>query len=358
MLGGVSEHSRVLAAAGREHGREVHVWTAPGAAAAQGIQVHTSLGGFTPRDLRRTGTLLDGFPAPRELFVQWVPHGFGYRGMNVGLARWLARRAAAGDRLEVMVHEPFADLSFASWAQPARAALQRYMTAVAIRAARRVWLSIPGWADRLAPYSRETMRVLAIPGTIPRHDDGAAVRALRHRLCGAHGTLLGYFGAGDSYAEGALASLLARLSAMPEGSRLVLIGRGTTELASRLAKRAAAAGLHATGAIDAVSLSHHLSACDLLVQPYLDGVSGRRTTTISALEHGIPVATTRGALSEAFWLETDAVATVPAAAPQQLGVAVETLLEPGRLRRARCAARDLYESRFAPAVALQPLFVP
>ena len=94
----------------------------------------------------------------------------------------------------------------------------------------------------------------------------------------------------------------------------------------------------------------------MLVQPYVDGVSGRRTTTISALEHGIPVATTFGALSEPFWRETEAVATVPADLPQQLGDAAGELLSEERNAAARSAAVSLYAAHFAPEVALEPLF--
>ena len=112
----------------------------------------------------------------------------------------------------------------------------------------------------------------------------------------------------------------------------------------------------ATGAIDLTSLSHHLSACDVLLQPYVDGVSGRRTTTISALEHGIPVATTFGALSEPFWKDTRAVAVVPSEAPHLLAGATEELLSEDRHAEAQSAAAALYLARFEPGVALAPLF--
>ena len=128
LLGGVSEHSRVLAAAAAARGREVHVWTTPGALSAGGVQVHTMLGAFTPADLSRTNAALERYDAPRDLLVQWVPHGFGYRGLNVHFARWVARRAAKGDRVDVMVHEPFVDYFGGSWIQPARALVQRHMT--------------------------------------------------------------------------------------------------------------------------------------------------------------------------------------------------------------------------------------
>jgi glycosyltransferase involved in cell wall biosynthesis len=354
LLGGVSEHSRVLAAAAASRGRAVHVWTTPGALPAAGVHVHTTLGAFARADLSRTDAALDRHAAPRDLLVQWVPHGYGYRGMNVHFARWIAARAAQGDRVDVMVHEPFVDYFGGSWVQPARAVVQRYMTKTVLRAARRVWMSIPGWEARLLPMVADasSLRVLPVPGTIPVDRSASAVADVRRRLLGSAGRLVGYFGTGGSYAEAALRTTVRELATRRSALAFVCLGRGSEAVAARLN----ASAVVATGALDLAVLSHHLSACDLLLQPYVDGVSGRRTTTISALEHGTPVATTFGALSEPYWKETEAVAVVPAETPHLLADATEQLLSDERHAVARSAAAALYLARFEPGVALAPLF--
>ena len=71
--------------------------------ARAGIVVHPDLGRFGPRDLERVGRLLDELDPPRRLIVQWVPHGYGRRAMNVGFCAWLWKRARQGDRIELMV---------------------------------------------------------------------------------------------------------------------------------------------------------------------------------------------------------------------------------------------------------------
>ena len=316
--------------------------------------MHTTLGAFGPAELSQTDAALDRHAAPRDLLVQWVPHGFGYRGMNVHFARWVARRAAKGDRVDVMVHEPFVDYFGGSWIQPARALVQRHMTRTVLRAARRVWMSIPGWEARLLPMVRDAsvLRVLPVPGTIPVDQSTAAVAEVRRRALGSASRLVGYFGAGGPYAEAALQAAVRDLTARRRDIAFLCIGRGSEEVAARLN----APQVMATGAIDLTSLSHHLSACDVLLQPYVDGVSGRRTTTISALEHGIPVATTFGALSEPFWKDTRAVAVVPSEAPHLLADATEQLLSDDRHAAAQSAAAALYLARFEPGVALAPLF--
>ena len=356
--GGVSEHSRVLVEAAVSRGLDVHVWTAAGGGAiARGasVEVHPSLGGFETGDIARTGALLDAFPRPRRIVLQWVPHGYGRSGMNVAFARWIAARARAGDEIDVMVHEPFADFIGPSLIQPVRALVQRSMTRAVVGSAHRVWLSIPGWTPRLTPMVRPsvTPRVLPVPGTIPVDRDRPGIAALRSRLLEGAKVLVGHFGAGGRYADDALERTFNEIRARRDDVRFLLVGRGTGRLAARLSERK---GVSATDLLPARELSQHLQACDLLLQPYVDGVSGRRTTTISALEHGVPVVTTFGRLSEPFWRDTSAVETIAAGMPQLLGGAVERLLEPRRNAEARSAALALYAARFDPRVALEPLF--
>jgi glycosyltransferase involved in cell wall biosynthesis len=360
LIGGVSDHARVLAEAAVRHGLDVHVWGPAGSGPLAGVRVHDTLGRFTPADFERTGEELDRCAPPRRIVLQWVPHGYGRRGMNVAFARWIARRARAGDALDVIVHEPFVDFIGGSWMQPARAVVQRYMTRTVLRPAGGVWMSIPGWRPRLlSPWVglSSTPRVLPIPGTIPVNHDPAAIERLRAKVSGGE-VVVGYFGAGGEYAERALRHTVESLGQAGREAAILCIGRGSEAVVARL--KASVPGykgsLSSTGAVRDHVLSQHLQICDVLLQPYQDGVSGRRTTTISALEHGVPVATTFGKLSEPFWRETAAVETAPAAAPRQLAEAVEVLLDPARNAAARLAAARLYDTRFTPAVALEPLF--
>jgi Glycosyl transferases group 1 len=358
MPGGVSEHSRVLVEAASSRGLDVHVWTAAGGAALAndaGVEVHPSLGGFGADGIARTGALLDAFPRPRRIVLQWVPHGFGRRGMNLPFARWIAERARVGDELDVMVHEPFADFIGPSLIQPVRALVQRSMTRAVVSSAHRVWLSIPGWKPRLVPMLRPAVipRVLPVPGTIPVDRDRPGIAALRSRLLAGAKALVGHFGGGGRYVEAALERAFGEIAAKRTDVRFVLMGRGTGELARRLRVQK---DVSVTGLLPARELSQHLQACDLLLQPYVDGISGRRTTTISALEHAVPVVTTVGRLSEPFWRETSAVETIAAETPELLAGAVERLLEPRRNAEARSAAVALYAARFDPRVALEPLF--
>ncbi len=357
-MGGVSEHSRVVAEAAVAAGFDVQVWTSAAGDPAPRVEVHPTLRGFTRAAFARTEASLNAWPSPRRLIVQWVPHGYSRKGLNVAFAHWIGRRARAGDTIDVIVHEPFVDFFGGSWRQPFAALIQRYMTWTIMRAAARVWLTIPGWERRMRFYGGEKLRgarTLPVPGTIPPVRDRTAVATVRHRLLKGRSRLVGYFGEGGRYAFDAIRTTATELA--QRDTALVCIGRGSDAMSEELqaAVDRMPTAVTGTGPLDRDQVSLHLQACDALVQPYPDGVSGRRTTTVSALQHGVPVATTIGWLSEEFWKHTDAVEGVPAHEPTALASAVLRLLEPGRNQAARCGALALYRERFDPARTMSAL---
>ncbi|HEU0077839.1 MAG TPA: glycosyltransferase, partial [Longimicrobiaceae bacterium] len=197
--GGVSDYVRGVAGGLAAAGERVHVWCPPADGALPddpGVEVHRELGRISRGDLRRVGALLDGFPAPRRLLVQWVPHAYGRRAMNLGFCLWVRERAARGDRVEVMVHEPF--LAFGG---PAKhnvvAAVHRAMTVVLLDAAERVWVSTPAWAERWRKYRLGRaipFEWTPIPSNVPVVDDAEGVRSVKARYVGEGGRLLGHFG--------------------------------------------------------------------------------------------------------------------------------------------------------------------
>ena len=164
-VGGISDHTAQLASGLAAAGDEVHVYC-PGRArpAAGGVHLHPVLGTFSSADLRRAGERIDACPGSRRLVIQWVPHGFGQRSLNLGFCLWVARRARAGDLVDIVVHEPYLDFGWGPLRHLAMAAVHRLMTAVLLRAADRVWISTPAWevaAASLRARSRDRDAVAA-----------------------------------------------------------------------------------------------------------------------------------------------------------------------------------------------------
>jgi hypothetical protein len=156
MIGGVSDYSRLVARGLAEKGDKVHVWC-PSIRADRGdpgVEVHPVFGAFRPRDLAKAGQELNRFAGPRCLLVQWVPHGFGYKSMNLPFCLWLWQRARwNGDRIYLMVHEPYLPFRPWRWRQNCAAFVHRLMTAVLMNAAHHVWISIPAWESRMTAYA-------------------------------------------------------------------------------------------------------------------------------------------------------------------------------------------------------------
>jgi glycosyltransferase involved in cell wall biosynthesis len=77
-----------------------------------------------------------------------------------------------------------------------------------------------------------------------------------------------------------------------------------------------------------------LRACDLLVQPYPDGITTRRTSVMAGLKNGVATVSTSGCLTEAVWKESCAAALAPAGDADGLAETVTTLLRDPAARAA------------------------
>lgn len=365
-MGGVSDYTQLVAAGLASAGDEAHVWcphspededsnggeretTSP-----QGVFVHRELGRFAPADLRRAGRHLNQFRAPRRLLVQWVPHGYGYRSMNLPFCLWLWHRAARHrDVVEVMVHEPYLAFGEGSWKQSGVAAAHRLMTMVLLKSARRVWMSIPAWEAYWRPYTLGRalpFRWLPVASNIEVVEDPAGVGAVRARYAPAGEQIIGHFGTYDRpITELLLKSAPALLPQGRAGRVMLLLGHGGCAVRDELRRRhpELAGRVHATGTLAARCLSLHLSACDVLVQPYVDGVSSRRTSMMVGLSHGLPIVTTSGRLTESLWAGSEAVMLAPVADVEALAEATHRLLmDEAARRRMSAAAKALYQQRF------------
>jgi len=103
-----------------------------------------------------------------------------------------------------------------------------------------------------------------------------------------------------------------------------------------------------TGELPPVEVAAHLRACDLLLQPYPDGVSSRRTSVMAGLANRVPVVTNLGTLSESLWAASSGVAVVRGPDPAALAAAVVEVFALSPENRLALGARGaaLYFSEF------------
>lgn len=347
--GGVGDYSAILAAGLADAGDRVHVWSPaesivaqPPRATGQGPHVHR----LPDRFGRASRRLLAGAvrDEPGILLVQYIPGAFGALGMNLPFCRWLAGARREGTDVRIMFHEPFFYFGMARPWRNGLAVVQRAMAAILLRAGTRVYYPTETWTRLLAPYGPQgAVDVLPVPATIPADVPDEAVAAARARR--RSDLVIGHFGTYGNHVgrqmEVVLPAMLRRLPA----ARALLVGRGGEAFARRLPTDVRDR-VDATGPLPGADAAAALRACDLLVQPYPDGVTTRRTSMMAALTTALPVMTTIGALTEPVWARTSAVA-LAADVPALVETAARLAGDPAARTALGARGRELYDAQFA-----------
>jgi glycosyltransferase involved in cell wall biosynthesis len=358
--GGVSDHSRSLAHALSKAGQTVHVWTSgsEGLTEEQGVTVHRAPGLFTPPGLVRLTRDLDACPGPRRLLLQYVPHAFGWKAMNVPFCAWFAARRK--DERELFLHEAVYPWSRgAPWKHKVLAGVTRGMLRTLALGVERAYVSIPTWADHLPGPLRSQARWCPIPSPLPLDVPANDVRAVRDAL--GDGPCVAHFGTYGAAVAGPLEAVLVPLLLRDAHRRALLLGRGSQAWSEALTRKhpSLAGRVHARDGLAPEAVAAHLRASELLLQPYPDGVSARRSSAMAGLGLGLPIVTNTGHLSEALWNELLPVALASGPSPEDLLALTEHLLENGDERRAlgERAAR-VYREHFALEHTLKHLLAP
>ena len=331
--GGVADYTAQVAHGLAAAGDRVTIYAPRNASrgdsvADDGLAVHPCRPLRSARDSRRsTANWLEH--RPDRILVQYAPHSFGLRGMNVPLAAWIATRAGRVAPLWIMFHE----VAFPFRWRPKHLLLhfaQRLMARLSAGAADRIFVSIPEWEKILRDYCPRVRPAewLPIPCTVDDAADPEAIAAARARhLVGTR--LVGHFGTFGSLIADLLEPSCAMVLERDPSISLLLLGRGSTEFRERFARDhpALASRVSAAGELNADAVAAHLRACDVLLQPYSDGLSTRRTTIMAGLANGCIVISNLGQLSEPDWAAADCVRLAPLPDVEALAAAVRAELD-------------------------------
>lgn len=314
-FGGVSDYSAQVAAALRAAGEDVTVWC-------------DEFKGFTTAGIASVSSRIDAGPQPRRLLIQWVPHGYGRRSMNVEFCRWIASRGVHGEEVDLMVHEPGLGFWEGGLRHFAVAAVHRMMLGLLLRKATRVWVSTPAWERYLRPllFGRKIpIEWAPVPSNIPVAPQGADADYP-----------VGYFG---QYDDAGIRMLMQLLSTIPD--RIALLGRG----ADRVPMHERTVVI---GETDSGRLSRAIASCWVMCHHYIDGVTSRRGTAMASLTHGKAIATVEGRLTEPLWRESRAVSLSPVGDAAALASNIRELLRSHDDRKALGeAGLKLYNDRFS-----------
>jgi hypothetical protein len=352
-LGGVADYTWQVAHGLASRGDQVDVWASRCTAATHhtddSVTVHRLVDHFGWRGLVQLSAAVERAPGAL-LLVQYVPHAFGWNAMNLPFLLWLTAQRHAP--MDVIFHEVSYPVRKGQLLRHnALGYVTRLMAWMVSRSAQRIYLTVPGWESLLPGRvsKRTPIRWMPMPSNIPRIEDREASGALRRRYLGRSRFLIGHFGTYGSLSTALLRPLAVDLLRRRSDIALLLVGDGSAEFVDDMVVREPPIRerVHATGRLCAADLSRHLSACDLMVQRYSDGISSRRTSVMAPLSHGIPVVSSVGIHSEPIWAQTGAVALAPTDDVEALANQVERLLEDytERCRLSR-AGLALYDRRF------------
>lgn len=311
--GGVADYTQRVANGLCAAGDAVNVWVPRVASTVEppGVVVRALPDHFGPRALQVLARALQPADDTQRLLVQYVPHAFGWKGGNIPFCLWL--RAQRQAPVWVMFHEVAFPLGRGQrLVENGLGLVTHGMAAMVASAAERAFVSIPAWEPllhRVAPSTR--VEWMPVPSSVDVQSDPEATQRVRDRFA-ASGPLIGHFGTFGRLIRPLLDDAIPWVLGAVDG-RVLLIGRGSDEAANDIGRRwpALASRVVGTGPLAADDLSHHVAACDLMLQPYPDGISSRRTSAMAALAHGRPLVTTVGPLSEPLWNDAPGVIACP-----------------------------------------------
>jgi glycosyltransferase involved in cell wall biosynthesis len=277
------------------------------------------------------------------VILQYNPFSFGRWGFapRLPIDMMLLHRRRPHVRRAVMVHEAFVPIE--SGKTLLMGAWQRFQLRALLRAADVVMVTTSSWIGLLP----SGCGAIAIPvgSNLP---DRRERREQSRRALGADedAVVLASFGSDHpsfllDYVVGAANAVAAARGSV----KLLCLGAGTRPVTGLDAR----VELYRPGRQSSDELATGLSACDIYLLPFSDGLSTRRTTLMAALQHGLPVVGTDGSRTEPELRREDrAIHWTAAPDPSSFADAAIDLADDAGLRHRRAvAARDLYDRAFA-----------
>jgi glycosyltransferase involved in cell wall biosynthesis len=313
-------------------------------------QVHALPQGFGWRWLRELNRGLRSYSGPRNILIQYVPHMYGRKSMNLAFCWWIFRQRK--QNVCVMFHEvafPFRS------GQPFRhcllALVHRMMAWTILRSVRHSFTSTDPYLALLRKLGNKgtPITMLRICSNIPWDGYRSAPAAQKKDDPGGLFTV-GIF---SNFSAELREFLGPVIGCALENSKIAvnLLGPGEA-FREALARQhpKAADRITSTGRLHVSEVAGHMRRCDALLQLYPEGASAARGTLIGAMASGVPVVTTSGPATDRLLLDSKAM-LFPDGSPQAIREALELLREnPAIVQKLGTAAQRLYMECFQPAV--------
>jgi len=287
---GIGDYTYWLAMALAQSGVETNVWTSigPQRAACEGVKVNPFFDVNKPQTIKRLPALLAKERSVDWLVVQYNPFGYGRWGYCPWLIKTVRRLKRSGRcRVAVMFHETqVPDRPFKLWVM--RQWQNRQLRSLA-RLAEVIFVSTTRWEPEIrAVWPRAVCHHLPVGSNLPCSK--LSREAARDNLQISPDTLvLGMFGSSHpSRMTDWMGAAVRGAASVQEKLVVLYVGKDGKVF------REVCAGFPFMdeGPLPAEAVADRLRAMDLLISPFLDGLSTRRGSAIAGFQHGLAVAST------------------------------------------------------------------
>lgn len=357
--GGVSDYTYQISRELGKGGDQVHVWSPAAdleASHPETSQVHDLPRGFGIRWLWQLDRQLKSYEAPRNILIQYVPHMYGWKSMNLAFCWWIFRQRK--HKVYVMFHEvAFPFRVGQKFRHALLAVVHRIMAWVILRSVRHSFTSTEPYLALLQTLgsSQTSISLLRICSNIPMESYWSDSPAAREQERSNGLFTVGIFSNFSAPIREALAPAIGSILRNPK-MEVLLLGPGDSfrrELGKKYPE--AADRIETTGRLHVTQVGEHMRRCDALLQLYPDGASAARGTLIGAMASGVPVVTTAGPATDRLLLESNAMlfadGSVEYGSVESIRDAIELLREnPALARDLGSRAQRLYRESFQPVV--------
>jgi len=299
-LDGIGDHTALLAAALCETGHNVRVLTAQREATGiDGVAIEQAFSMGRRRGIAKLDAAVSSDP-PDWLFVQFNQFSYGRWGLNpyVPIALRKVKRRHPRTRIAVMFHEDFVPITSAKFA--VMTTWQRAQLWSLGRTADVVFFSIQPWVEQYRTWFPKTpVYHLPVGSNMPFLGYSREEARTRLRI-DSDVFVAGIFGsARGSRLLGLVSRASAALRECTDQFLVLYVGPHGD------AVQQAMQGMPVidAGALPADDVSLHLSAMDMHLAPFVDGVSTRRGSFMAGIQHGLPTVSTTGPLTDRMLAE-------------------------------------------------------
>lgn len=344
-LNGIGDHTAHLCAALAAQGIDVHVLTAQDEySPIPDVPIKTAFSLQHRRGIRALAPALET-TAPDWLVLQYEPFSYGRWGLNplLPLLIYRIKRALPTLRLAVLFHEDYMPpRSLKTAAMSAYQIPQFWLTG---RMADVALFPVEPWAQRYRQwFPRAAVGHLPVGSNIPYVE--ATPTSVRHELnLSPEAFVVGLFGSGHpsrllSHVNHALAPICQSRSDV----HLLYIGPDGAKVRRALD---AAIPLQDTGPLPGPDVSRGLSAMDLYLAPFREGVSARRGSFLAGIQHGVATVSTHGPETGPSLRAANGTAfrLTPCDDPDAFAHCVTTLMQDaGQRQQVAAAGRRYYDA--------------